>query len=271
MTKFLASVALLAVLLGGIARADEPAAKPTDPSRGKSTAEASSDASSDPAAILDTAIKAQGGEEKLAKVVGLYFKMKGTSYDGDAKAPFAYEMYIAPDKIRTVSLDEDGQVSDIEVVNGKQGWDKDDEDEASGLSAQSIAAEHDVIYENFATMLVPLKAKVYRLTSIPDTEVAGHTAVGILVRRDKHPDLKMYFDKDTHLLAKLQCKIKDADEDTATEHDQEIIYSDYREVQGTKQPFKFEQLWDGTKVADCVILAQKLFEKQLDAKLFQKP
>jgi hypothetical protein len=186
------------------------------------------------------------------------------------KMPLSFEWFFqGNDKETTISYDENGKVTDVEVVNGKEGWTKDTSRMTETMSAELIDFNQEMIYLNWATMLVPVRAEGFRLSLADDTEVGGHKAVGILVSHDKHSPLKMYFDKETHLLVKYQRKFKGID--TGKDVIEECAYSSFHTVQDTKQPFKIEQSWDGVKIADIQIVEMKLYDKPLDEKLFTKP
>ena len=87
---------------------------------------ARADDAADARAILDEAIKAHGGEAALGKFVAMYYKVKGTEFDGDMKTPLSFEWFFqGDDKETTISYDENDKVTDVEVVNGKEGWTKD--------------------------------------------------------------------------------------------------------------------------------------------------
>jgi hypothetical protein len=250
MCKMLFGAVVLAVSLGGIARADDRA---------------------DATAILDEAIKAQGGEAALGKAVGLYFKVKGTAYDDDMqRTRLSFEWFIQGyDKERTVSFDGDDKVTEVEAINGKEGWTKYGDRATEKLSSEQLESRRDEIYLNWVTMLVPLKAKGFRLSPLAETSIAGRKAVGILVVQDKHDRISLYFDKNTHLLMKYERKYNNVAVGKVV--DEECVYSDYRNLQETKQPFKMEVFWDGKKVYDLRILEMKLHEKPLDDGLFSKP
>ena len=230
---------------------------------------ACADDAADARKILDQAIEAHGGEAALGKFVAMYYKVKGTAFDGDTKTPISFEWFVqGDDKETAISYDENDKVTDVEVVNGKEGWTKDASRVTEPMSKEQIEFQQEMIYLNWATMFVPLKAKGFRLSLIGETEVAGRKAVGILISHDKHSPLKMYFDKETHLLAKYQRKFKD---DAGKEVNEECVFSDYRTAQDTKQPFKGETSWDGVKANEFRIVEMKLYDKPLDEKLFAKP
>jgi hypothetical protein len=231
---------------------------------------AMADEQADATAILDDGIKAQGGEAALLKLTRLHCKSKGTWYDGDKKTPCSYETYFdGSDKGRILSLDEDDKLRRIEVFNGKDVWEKDDDQETEKLSGERLKDRQELMYDNWVTQLFPLKAEEFHLSAVAETEVDGRKAVGILVKHEKHEPLKLYFDKETHLLVKAQGKYKNSDD--GKEYDEEDLYSDYRDVQDTKQPFRCKSFLDKKEDTDLLVTEMTPYDKPLDEKLFLKP
>ena len=233
-------------------------------------AAAHADDQADAKAILDAAMKAQGGEALLRKFTAVHSKTKGNWHDGDKKIPVSYESFFdGSDKSRILSFDEDNKLTNIDVTIGKAGWEKNGDQETETLSGDKLNSVLDNSYVNWVTMLFPLKEKEYNLSVLDETEFGGRKAVGILVKNEKHDPIKLFFDKENHLLVMCQQKYKNIDDGKV--YDQESILSDYRDVQGMKQPFKFEVLWDKATVFDVVVTEYKLYDKPLDEKLFTKP
>jgi hypothetical protein len=231
---------------------------------------ARADDQADARVIVDEAMKAQGGEAALSKFTGAYFKVKGTNFEGENKTPTAFEWFLEErDKMRAVMLDENGKTAEVEVVNGKEGWSKHSENATEPLTEDRLKENLEMCYLNWATSLFPLKAADFRLSVVGESDVAGQKAVGILVKRDKHDPLTLYFDKQNHLLVKYQRRLKSAEAPQVV--NEEALFSDYKDVQGTKQAFKVEVFWDDHKVSDLTIAEIKLFEKPMDEKLFAKP
>jgi hypothetical protein len=246
---FLAPVALV-VIVGGMANADDQ---------------------SEAGAILDRAIKATGGEAALSKVKATRCKAKGTGYEGDKKVPVSYEWaYEGFDKMRTVIFDPDGKkVQGIEVVNGKEGWAKDTGQQTEELSKEQVESRLETTYVSWVGMLAPLKGKGFRLAPLGEARVLGREAVGILVRHDLHGPVKLFFDKESNLLVKYERRFGNVE--AGKEFTEETVYSDFKDVQGTQQPFKLTTFWDGVKIADLSITEMELSERPLDEKLFSKP
>jgi len=248
MGNLLVRSVILALVFGGAVRADDQA---------------------DAKAILEQVIKAHGGEAALAKPVGFYFKVKGT-IDGDMKTPVSFEWFFqGDDKQRTVAYDEDKKIVEIEVINGKEGWVKEGEQATEKLSDEQLASRREIIYLNWITMFVPLEGKEFRLSPLDEIDVGGRKAVGILVKHQKHDPVKLYFDKESHLLVEYRRKFKNVEANK--DFDELCLFGDYRTVQDTKQPFKVEVSYDGAKVSELQVQEVKLFEKPLDDKLFSKP
>src|SRR5262249_12506897 len=111
-------------------------------------ADAADDAAT-PAAILDKALKAAGGEAKLAKFQGLVLKGKGTFYAGDMKLPFVGTWYTqGADKGRTIIEREakGGKSYELSVVNGDKGWTKEGKLESHQMDKDELAEEKDNLY-----------------------------------------------------------------------------------------------------------------------------
>jgi hypothetical protein len=233
-------------------------------------ARAEADDQADAKAVLDAAIAAKGGEAKLSKIVGTWVKASQTYYSGKEKSTVSIESFAQrDDRERTAFVDADNKAHQIIVFNGKEGRVKLGDLPATEMNGEQLAMRRDSAYKNWVTLLVPLEAGEFRLSTIDDASVLGRPAVGILVSHDKHDPVKLYFDKETHLLVKQKGKVKNPA--TSKEADMECVYSDFRNVDGMKAPFKAEMFLDGQKVGDSVIFERELYEKPLDEKLFSDP
>jgi hypothetical protein len=239
--------------------------------RGDDKAQVAADEQAKAVKILDQGIKAHGGEAALGKFVACSFKMHGNEFVDDKKVPKNVELYAqGVDKMRSIILDEAGKKPTyIEVINGQEGWVKEGNQEAEELPESTVASESDEVYLNWATMLVPLKKPGVQLSTVKDETVAGRKAAGILVKAEKHRPFKFYFDAQTHLL--VMCEMVSKRDESQDDVVVRLIWSDFQDAQGTKQPMKLSELWDGVEISDGRITELKFYEKPLDAKLFEKP
>jgi hypothetical protein len=221
--------------------------------------------------ILDQAIEAHGGEAVLGKFVAMRCKFKGTGYDGDKKVPLTYVwFYQGSDKMRSLFYDEGATTASIiEVVNGIKGWGKENDQPTEEMDSDELQSCLDTIAVSWATSLAPLRGAGYRLSTLEEITLDGRKAVGILAAHDKHAPLKLYFDKESHLLVKYERKLRYPK--AKRNQTEETRYSDYHDVQGTKQPRKMITFWNGVKASDMKLEEIELYEKPLDDKLFAKP
>jgi hypothetical protein len=245
---FLPSLALT-ILWHGIATADEQA---------------------DARAILDKAIAAHGGEAALGKFGAVHFKVTSTGYVGDRTIPLTAECFSQGlDKLRVAFTNDETKTEYLEVVNGKQGWLKRSGGATEAMSEAQVAARREIIYINWIGRLVPLKGAEFHLSPLEQIAVGSRKAIGILVRNDKHDAVRLYFDADSYLTVRIKRRFMNVE--SGREILAETESSDFKTVQGTKQPFKMVQLWDGTKAFDTTVISVELSDRPFDDKLFAKP
>jgi hypothetical protein len=223
-------------------------------------------------ALLDKAIAATGGLDKLGKLQGLTLKGKGAFHEaGKADLIFNGTWYTqGNDKSRTITeLDVKGQkVREIRVINGDKGWTKEADQESKQMDKDNILEEKESLYFNWITTLAPLKSKDFKLTPLEEIKIGDKAAAGFTVSRKNNRDVKLYVDKETGLLLKSERKIKDLD--AKKDVVEEVTFSDYKETGGIKVAMKFSVKWDGQPQADAEMSEAKVQEK-LDDKLFTRP
>ena len=106
------------------------------------------------------------------------------------------------------------------------------------------------------------------LSPLGESKVNDRPVVGVKVAHKDHKDVKLFFDKANYLLLKVEMRVKDQENDK--EVTEEMIFSDYKDVQGTQQAMKLAVLWDGKPHWDITVTEVTLAEK-LDDALFTKP
>lgn len=218
----------------------------------------------DARAIIDKAIKAVGGEAKLAKLKAMTWKEKGTYYGmGDGlpyKGIYAVQW---PGQFR---MEIEG-VFTI-VLNNDKGW-----TEAGGtvteMTKEQVALQMQSQRAGWIASLVPLAEKEFKLKSLGEAQVGKKTANVVQVSHKDYPDVKLYFSKETGLLVKSEFRTK-APEMQLKEVTQSAYYSDHRDVDGLKMPFKLEVKHDDKIFVEAEMSDVKLPGK-LDAKVFAKP
>jgi hypothetical protein len=215
-------------------------------------------------AIVDKAIKAMGGEEKLAKFKTHTWSAKGTYYGMGDGVPFTANYAVSfPDKFR---FEVEGFM--IVVLNGDKGW-RQMMGETHELDKEDSANQKVELYTGKVASLLPLADKAFTLALLGESKVEGKPAVGVKVTHKDRPEVKLYFDKENGLLVKSEIKTKAAEEGNK-EVNQESIYGNYQQVDGAWLAGKVTILRDGKKFVEAENSNWKTAEK-LDDKVFSKP
>jgi hypothetical protein len=221
-------------------------------------------------AILEKALKAHGGKEKLEKLKAMQTKGKGTLELGGNSVPFTQEGATQlPDKLKQVmELSVNGvNIKVTTVYDGKQGWISN-----NGMTMDMNQTLLDLMKE--ATYHITLGRfgflddKSYKLTPLGEIKVNDRPAVGVKVSHEGHKDVSLYFDKEKGWLVKSEART--IEPMSGQEIAEERIVSDYQEVDGVQVPKKAVINRDGKKFMDLEVTEVKLLEK-LDDSEFAKP
>jgi hypothetical protein len=222
----------------------------------------------DAKAILDKAIKAQGGEDKLAKPKCVTMKIKGKYYGpgaGDDGIEYTMEISTTPSK-RRIDMEAGGGIFKFSTVyNGDKGWRKLNDD-TTDLDKEGLEEVKHDLYLDKVTSLVPLKEKDYKLEALAECKVGKKAAVGIKVTHKGNRDVSLFFDKESGLLLRLDTSVKDMGE----EHNQETVYSEHKEFDGRKMPTKVVINRDGKLYVEGETSEVK-FPEKLEDNVFAKP
>jgi hypothetical protein len=250
MKRFLGAVFVAMIFsgLGGSTRADDP----------------------DPKVILDKAINALGGEEKLAKAVSATWKAKGKLTINDADSEFTGRI-IAKDADH-FRLELEGEFNGnkfnaVTVVNGDKGWRKVG-DNSMDIDKDGLAVEKRNFYVMATpTTLVQLKGKDFKIQSGGEEKVGDKPAIALKVTGPDGKDFTLYFDKESGLPIRQVAKVTGFMGDEFT---QERLYSDYKDFDGVKKATKVVAKRDGEKFVDEEITEFKIMEK-IEADTFSEP
>lgn len=194
--------------------------------------------------LVVKAIKAMGGEKNLAKQQSMTWKEKGTYYGMGEGLPYTGVYAIQhPDKFR---MEIEGVF--IIVVNGDKGWTKAGDD-VKEMSKEELELQQHNLRAGWVQSLLPLTGKEYKLTSLGEVKVEGQAALGVKATRKDYPDVKLYFDKKTHMLVKSEHMTKDPM--TKKDVNAEAYFSGYKEVEGSQVPTKTTIKHDGKKFVEA--------------------
>jgi outer membrane lipoprotein-sorting protein len=233
---------LVALLIVTAVRADEPDAK----------------------AIIASAIKAAGGAEALEKHKAATWTETGTYHGMGQPLPYTgkYAMQ-APHRFR---MEIEGAF--VIVLNDGKGWTSAG-GETKEMTKEQLAAQTNDHRAGWVCSLLPLTGKEFTLKSLGESKVGDKPVVGVLATRKDFPDVKLYFDKTTHLLVQSEFTTKAAEE-MFKEMTMVSSYGNYQEVAGAKIPMKIAMKRGGKVFVEAEMKDYKAVGK-LDAAMFAKP
>jgi hypothetical protein len=224
----------------------------------------------DPNAILDKAIKAIGGEEKLKKAEAITWKSKGTmTFGGNDNDVKIHATAKGLDHYRQELEGEfGGEPRKIVVVlAGDKGWRKFGE-EPMEMDGDAVANQKRSVYLLVAPVtLAPLKGKEFKLEAAGEEKVDDKPAVGIKVTGPDQKDFTIYFDKESGLPVKLVARVIGFRGD---EYTQETTYKDYKDFDGIKKATKVDSKRDGEDFIKSEITEFKVLDK-VEPKTFSEP
>jgi hypothetical protein len=221
-------------------------------------------------AILDKAIKAIGGEEKLSKVKVASWKAKGTVTFGGNDNPVTTQSTMQG--LDHARLELEGEFGGnpfkgVTVVAGDKGW-RDFGGNRMDLDKDALANEKRTIYLMWVPItILPLKGKEFKVEAIAEENAGDKPAAGIKATGPDGKELRLYFDKESGLLAKMVAKVIGFMGD---EYTQETTFSDYQEMGGIKKATKLQSKRDGEKFIEQQITEFKVLD-EVDAKTFAEP
>ncbi|MGB8459599.1 MAG: hypothetical protein WCE50_17890 [Candidatus Acidiferrum sp.] len=182
----------------------------------------------DPVRIVNQYVKAAGGGKVLSKIRTM--ALEGTftnavdgkpgTYTFDTKLPNRYYSELVLDGKNL-----------IEAYNGKSAWHETPSGEPSTLlGQQGQQLEAASLYYN--SRLLNLKKNKLALAFIGHAQVRGKDALQLELTTPAKIRRELFFDPQSHLLVKESAPVAGLDE--------EILYDDYRPVDGVKLPYKIE-------------------------------
>jgi hypothetical protein len=177
--------------------------------------------------IVEQYIKAEGGSKVLAKMQTL--TLEGTFSGSDGKAGTYTFNTKLPNRYYSELVVGDRAV--IEAYNGKSAWHRDAAGEISTLvGAEGAQLEAAGLYYN--SHLVNAKKNKLGLGFAEHSQVRGKNTLGIEATTPAGIKRRVFFDEQTHLIVKEEATIGGIEE--------QILYDDYRTLDGVKLPYKIE-------------------------------
>jgi hypothetical protein len=224
----------------------------------------------DAKAILDKAIHALGGKEKLSRLNAATWKAKGKITFGGSDNEFTGTVTVQGlDHYRSEFESEfnGAKVTGVIVLAKDKGW-RQFNDNKTDMDEDALANEKRNVYLQVLPMtLTPLKGKGFKLEAAGEKKVGDKPALGLKVKAPDGKDFTLFFDKDSGLPILLRAKVIGFGGEEFT---LETTFADYKEFAGIKKATKIVSKRDGEKFLESQILEFKVLDK-VDPKTFEEP
>lgn len=182
----------------------------------------------DPAKIVEQYLKAAGGAKALSKVRTEVLEGAFTNPSDGKASTYTFDLKL-PNRLYSEFVLGDKTV--IEAYNGKSAWHETPSGEISTLiGAQGLQLEAASVYYN-SRLLSPKKNKL-ALAFVGHAQVRGKDALQVEITTPTNIKREAFFDPQSHLIVKESGAVAGLDE--------EILYDDYRPVDGVQLPHKLE-------------------------------
>jgi len=188
----------------------------------------------EPAKIVEQYVKAAGGGHALSRIRTLSLEGAFTTDDGkagaytlDIKLPNRYYMELLV-----------GDQNLIEAYNGKSAWHRDASGEL-GTLVGSDGMQLEAAAQYYNSRLVNPKREKMAFAFVGTAPVRGKDALELEVTSATGMKRQIFFDPQSHLIVKEAATVGGLEE--------EILYDDYRAVEGVKLPNKIELHRGGAK------------------------
>jgi hypothetical protein len=246
MTRFLSAALAAACLFAtlGPARADDSDAK----------------------AVLDKAITALGGEEKLGKVEAFSWKSKGTiSFNGNENETNG--LFTAKGLTHYRRESSNDQFHIVVVLAGDKGWRKFGDDPQE-LDEAGLANEKRSLYlQVIPITLVAVKGNGFKYAAAGEEKVADKPAAGVKITGPDGKDFTLYFDKESGLPVKMTATVAGFQ---GQDYSQETLFSDYKDFGGIKKATKTVVKRDGEPFITQELTEFKVLDK-VEPDIFVEP
>src|SRR6267378_4863363 len=184
-------------------------------------------AGQEPSQVVDRYVKAAGGSKALGKIQTL--TLEGVFTNGEGKSGTYTLDTKLPNRYYSELLS--GEKNLIEAYNGKSAWHQNAAGELGTLvGPEGMQLEAAAQYYN-SRLVNPKKSKI-TLAFVGHAQVHGRDAVQVEITTATGVKRQVFFDPQTRLIVKEAATVGGVEE--------EILYDEYRTVDGVKLPHKVE-------------------------------
>jgi hypothetical protein len=223
-------------------------------------------ATTGPYAVLEQAIAAHGGAERLNRLKAEHVIATMTTSEG--RELHVEQFVYFPDKVKNITSFEMGgkKIRNCVTIHGDHGWlDNNGAIAAFDNKSPSYSQGITALYLKSLARLTPLRQATHQLSLLPQAVVEGRLSQGIRVVSTGWPVVHMYFDMENGLLLKLQAFAGNNPQPA-----EEWIFREHQAFQGIQCPTKCSMYSGGQKRVESVIVKRECLEK-LNETLFSAP
>lgn len=222
--------------------------------------------------VVKKAVEALGGEKILLanKAAESSVKVKVTTPE------LAYEcqvdtVYSLPDRYKMTVTGEVGnqKITLVQSVNGTKVRSTLNGEEKKLKPKEEAELFESLLMEEVGMIAPLLDASKYTLKAEKDAKVGDSEAAVVLVKAKGMNDTRLFFDKKTGLLVRMQHMALDSSGENMV--DEVTDYSDYKKVDGIQTPMAIKILHDGKLYLTGKVTKMKYYEKLDDKKFRHEP
>jgi hypothetical protein len=220
-------------------------------------------------AVVERAMEAHGGFERLSRWQAVSSHSRGTLHAGGAVEFTAESSTQLPAQMRTVlRFRANGRDTvQTQVLNGDRAW-SDVNGQARELDPPAVRELKEAVYAERVAGLVVLRQPGFTLSPLPERSVAGRPAVGVKVAAAGHRDVGLYFDKESGLLVRSDFAVLDSA--SGQEMPQEKIFASFQEFGGVLRPTRVIVYREGKVYLEVEVVEIKPVDRLPDC-LFSLP
>jgi hypothetical protein len=220
-------------------------------------------------AILDKAIEALGGKERLDKAEALSISYNGTHLHRAEETDASWKLtFRGTDHMRHER--KIGDFHDLFVVAGNKGWlgnGTEFETDPEMKTDTPLDQERRLLHLYLVPIRpVVLRGRGYNYESAGEAMVGGRPASALKVTDHQGEVFTIDFDNESGLPVRLRARIYAQ----GREYDQEMRYSDYKDFGGIKKATKVETRHNGVTISQQELTEFKVLDK-VDPDTFAQP
>jgi hypothetical protein len=222
--------------------------------------------------ILRKAIDSHGGRQNLLRLGHALIESKVADSRDPDNPPQTFsleEHFDCPSRLRsTVHITIAGQRHQfVSVLNGTKGWARQD-GETRKMSRDELQQAQDGLYQVRVIQLLPLlEEPAFVLAPLAEAKIGGRAAVGVSVESKGRDTMRLFFDKHSGLLAKVERRSRGPN---AKEHLAEVYFERYKSFSGLQFATKKRIVLDGRPSFKVDVSAIR-FPAKVDPGNFAKP